>query len=154
MYQIGDTLTVHAIDEYNNAVILIGDKGVKHYLELPDVVEPAVPDAPTTPAIAVGEVRLHVHMNDMIQLQAKHVSAIHRLNTFGQWWKITQAYEPHAGSVDKQRPAQWFLRSLTRNEGGIHSKIDNLWLCKDNDPSYRIINVCPFPATFNPKDYK
>lgn len=115
------------------------------------------PDA--QPVITPAEIRMIVHFGDTIKLMAKHKQCEGFLVSHGYWWKVVDAYHPPAGAIGKaiaSRPPSWFLQSLPPNKQGGqgHKTLSNLWLRKDSDPDYAVVEVCAHPTEFKYASYK
>lgn len=120
--------------------------------------------ATATNATHAEALEQQVKMNDAIQLRALSQEGQAKLDRWGTWWRVIQAYDydrsKPAPSTGVNRPPSWFLKSLTRKEQGLAAipadkKHPNemQWLCKEGDPSYAIVNICAFPKTFKHQDY-
>lgn len=106
-----------------------------------------------------------VHMNDVIQLRALDQESRAKLDRWGTWWRIIKGYDydrskPAPVTPTCTRPPSWFLKSLTRKEQGLTAmpgdkKMPNemMWLCKEGDLHFCIVNICVFPKEFKPKEW-
>lgn len=121
--------------------------------------EPASSQLYPTPAPPAVTIESRVHMDDVIQLAGTTEFGQGKLQRFGSWWKVLQAYD-----YDRRHPApsgrqpSWYVRSLLRKEQGLPNvagpKFDVMWLLKQGDPHFQVINICAFPREFKHKEWK
>jgi hypothetical protein len=107
----------------------------------------------------LGKAVVHVRVDDIIRLRPKNTHAQEKLNYRGQWWKIVSGSGiPLSSQVSTARPPSWYIRSLPRSKQGLPAIAgageDIMYIQKEDDPNYEIIQVCPCPTPFRWQDYK
>lgn len=124
--------------DQENTFSVIADKEIK---EEPAVVKPGV-DATRGIKVSCG---------DIIRLKGTTEVGRSVIKRFGEWWKIAQL---------GNKPEEWYITSLPSKEQGkfrgTSKSVDVRWITKHEfggDEHFKIIDKCPFPNPFNPKDY-